>query len=101
MILPKSEIEVGIEMARSLLSVCYIDERKCSRLIKCLECYHKRYNAAMNIYSIAPVHDWSSHFADAFRYCSMARALYRSGTSILTAEDWRKVREITFLHADS
>lgn len=91
-ILPKSDIEVGIEMARSLLSICCIDESKCTRLIKCLECYHKRYNPSMNVYSNTPIHDWSSHFADAFRYCSMARALHRGGNSALSVEEWKKVR---------
>ena len=91
-ILPKTDLEAGIEMARSLLAICYIDEDKCIRLIKCLECYHKRYNAAMNVYSNTPVHDWSSHFADAFRYAAMARSLYRGGSSALSAEEWKNLR---------
>lgn len=46
----------------------------------------------MNIYSSTPVHDWSSHFADAFRYAAMARVLYRGGNSTLPAEEWKELR---------
>ena len=60
-ILDRDDIEIGIEAARSLLAVCYIDETKCSHLLKCLENYHKKYNDKMGCYSTTPVHDWSSH----------------------------------------
>lgn len=46
----------------------------------------------MNIYSSIPVHDWSSHFADALRYGAMARGLYRGGNSALSVEEWRDLR---------
>lgn len=50
----------------------------------------------MNVYSNAPVHDWASHFADAFRYCAMARETYGKGTGALSAEEWRRIRERHF-----
>lgn len=93
-ILPREEIELGIESTRSMLSVSYIDESKCKHLIKCLENYHKKYNEKLNVYSSTPEHDFSSHMADATRYASRARELYgRTGTASLTKErilDMRK-----------
>ena len=72
-VLKSEKIGPGIEAARQMLGVCFIDGEKCRHLIKCLEHYHKKYNEKMNCYSDTAVHDWSSHAADAFRYCAVAR----------------------------
>ncbi len=92
-ILDRDDLEVGIEATRALLSVCYIDEQKCSHLIKCLENYHKKYNDKMNCYSSTPVHDWSSHAADCARYCAMARETYGSrGVNTLSPQKIKDMR---------
>lgn len=92
-VLPRDNLEVGIEQARSLLAVCYIDEKKCSYLIKCLENYHRKFNDKMNCYSNTPVHDWASHGADSFRYAAMARVLYgRNKGDSLTPEKIKDMR---------
>lgn len=92
-ILPRDDIEVGIESARSMLSVAYIDEIKCKHLIKCLENYHKRYNEKLNVYSSSPEHDWSSHASDSIRYAAMARQMYgKTGTNYLTPDKIREMR---------
>lgn len=91
-VLERDDIEVGIEMARSMLSTSWIDENKCRHLLKCLENYHKRYNEKMNCYSNTPEHDWSSHAADATRYMAMARATYGKGSAGLTPEKIKDMR---------
>lgn len=90
-VLPRDDLEVGIEMTRGLLSTCYIDENKCRQLIKCLEHYRKRYNEHSASYSDTPVHDWASHGSDAMRYCAMARSIYGKTTSGLTPD---KIRDM-------
>jgi hypothetical protein len=95
-LLKRDDIGVGIEGARALLSMCYIDEHKCKYLIKCLENYHKKYNEKMNCYSETPVHDWSSHAADAFRYTAMSRQHFGSssqGVNVLTPDRIRDMRQ--------
>lgn len=67
-IVPNLSIHEGIEMARGMWHKLWIDRKKCSFLIKCLENYHRVYNERLNVYSDKPCHDWSSDFADAFRY---------------------------------
>ncbi len=84
-ILPRDEIEVGIEAVRVLLATCYIDKTKCKHLIKCLENYHKKFNDKMNCYSETAVHDWSSHASDAMRYMAMAKDKYGKGSNTLTS----------------
>jgi len=91
-VLPRDGLEEGIECARSMLSTTYIDEVKCAVLIKCLESYHKKKNEKMNVFSESPVHDWSSHGADAFRYCAMARNHFGKGSSNNMSPD--KIREM-------
>ncbi len=92
-VLPRDDLEVGIETTRNLLSTCYIDETKCARLIKCLEHYRKRYNEATASYSSTPIHDWASHGADSVRYCAMARSIYGKSTGGLTPNQIKEMRQ--------
>lgn len=59
--------EDGIEMMRNLLSRVWIDEKKCERLIACLENYRKEYDDKRKIFLDHPERDWSCHGADAFQ----------------------------------
>jgi hypothetical protein len=68
----KLRLEDGIEAVRGLFPRFWIDETKCSVLIKCLENYRKEYDINYQIYKNRPVHDKFSHGADAFRYCAIA-----------------------------
>jgi phage terminase large subunit len=60
--------EEAIECVRGRFNRCWIDAEKCKRLILCLENYRKIWNDKMQCYHEKPVHDWSSHGADAFSY---------------------------------
>jgi len=66
------EIPDGIEACRSLFSKLWIDKEKCSPLLKALENYRQEYDSKKKIYKPRPLHDWSSHFADAFRYLAVS-----------------------------
>lgn len=81
-ILPReTDIGVGIERARKYLPRCYIDATKCEHLIKCLEGYRKTFNEKTNCYSDSPLHDYTSHSSDAFRYMCQAIENYQDGSS--------------------
>jgi phage terminase large subunit len=64
-------IEDGIEAVRSVLPRCYIDEDKCSHLIEALRQYRKDYDEKHLTFKDRPLHDWTSHPADAFRYMAL------------------------------
>jgi len=66
-IVPNIAIIEGIEMARNLFPRLWVDTNNCKYFLKCIANYHKMYNEKYNVYSDRPVHDWSSHVADAFR----------------------------------
>lgn len=60
-IAPNIPISEGIETVRGMFPRFWIDNGKCSYLIKAIENYHKSYNERLNVYSERPLHDWSSH----------------------------------------
>jgi len=82
----ETDIAIGIEAVRSLLSIAYIDESKCVHLLKCLENYHKKYNEKTQSYSDNPTHDWCSHASDSVRYMANARTQFGRGPGSMTAE---------------
>ena len=70
-ITPNLSIADGIEAARNTIPRCWFDALKCDRGIEALKSYRKGYNEKMRTWSESPIHDWSSHAADAFRYLSV------------------------------
>ena len=68
----KKSIDSGIEEVRVILDRCVFDEKKCEHGIKCLESYRKDWNDKLGCWRDSPLHDWSSHTADAFRYLAAA-----------------------------
>jgi len=88
----ETDISVGIESVRSMLSIAYIDQVKCSHLVKCLENYHKKYNDKTQSYSETPLHDWTSHAADATRYMANARIQYGRGPGSTTKEKLDQIK---------
>ena len=81
------EIPDGIEAARSLFSKLWIDEKKCEPLIKALENYRQEYDIKRKVYKSRPLHDWSSHFADAFRYLAVSLPKTKDGLTPKELED--------------
>lgn len=88
----EKDIQIGIEAVRNMLSICFIDEKKCSHLIKCLENYHKKYNEKTNSYSQSPVHDEFSHACDSVRYMANARIQYGRGLGSLSKEKLQQMK---------
>lgn len=78
-IVPNLPIEDGIQAARLLIDRCYFDGVRCKQGLDALKNYHKFWDESSKSYRNRPVHDWSSHAADAFRY--MAVGLKTSTTS--------------------
>jgi len=69
---PKMGFEDGIQAARALLPRCKFNEEKCKDGIKALENYHRKWDDTRQEFLQQPVHDWSSHPADAFRYLAIS-----------------------------
>lgn len=63
-----SNVNEDIEKVRQILPKCAFDAIKCEQGIKALESYRKEWNDKLGVWRDRPLHDWSSHGADAFRY---------------------------------
>ncbi len=61
------EVEEGIHAVRMFLPRCWFDAVKCKAGLETLQHYRRDYNQRLNEFKAAPVHDWASHGADAFR----------------------------------
>lgn len=71
LVVPRKTIDDGIEDSRRALDLCVFDINKCEQGIKCLESYRKEWNDKLGCWRDRPLHDWSSHAADAFRYLAV------------------------------
>jgi phage terminase large subunit len=67
-ICPNIPIEDGIQAVRMLLPTCYFDKTKCKEGIEALRMYRREYDDKRQEFRPRPLHDWTSHYADAFRY---------------------------------
>ena len=66
-IAPRMAIEDGIHAVKMVLPRCFIDVDNCGPLVNALRHYHRKFSDKERVYKIKPVHDWSSHAADAMR----------------------------------
>jgi hypothetical protein len=66
-IAPRLSVEEGINAARMIFNRCWFDKDKCSRGIMALKSYRKDWDEKNKVFRKTPLHDWSSHGADAFR----------------------------------
>lgn len=72
-IVPRLSKFDGIIAARGIFSTCWFDAARCEKgLLHALRHYHYAEDANTETLSKEPVHDWSSHAADAFRYMAIA-----------------------------
>ena len=67
-IAPKLRVDDGIQAVRMFLKTCWFDEKKCDRGIEALRQYRRDYDEKGKTWRGRPLHDWTSHGADAFRY---------------------------------
>lgn len=70
-IVPELDLLDGIAAARKMFPVWYINKDECEDLTLALKSYHRMYDEEKKVFSNEPVHDWSSHYSDMFRYASI------------------------------
>ncbi len=66
-VVPRLPLEDGIHAARMLIPRCHFDRDNCREGLEALRHYHRKYNERTRSFRDQPVHDWSSHAADAWR----------------------------------
>lgn len=64
---PNISIADGINATRNVLENMFFDIKRCERGIKALRKYRKEYDVNKQVFKDRPIHDWTSHAADAMR----------------------------------
>ena len=70
-IAPKLAVEDGIQAARTMIPKCWFDADSCTRGIEALRQYRRDFDEKLKTWRGRPLHDWTSHGADAFRYLAV------------------------------
>ncbi len=68
---PKLPIEDGVHAGQILLAKTYINRDNCKPFLDAMKWYHRKWLDKQRVFS-KPVHDHSSHYADAWRTCAIA-----------------------------
>ena len=69
---PKLSRDDGIQAVRRILPRCWFDKYKTKQGINALRNYRRTFDEKRKVFFDNPLHDWSSHFADSFRYLAIA-----------------------------
>lgn len=68
---PALPVADGIDAVRRLLGRCRFDSSRCATGLRALRAYRRRWNARQEQAAPGPLHDWTSHAADALRYAAV------------------------------
>lgn len=72
-VLPQESILAGINAVRMTFNRIWIDKIKCEKLLNALSQYQKEWDEKRGEFKDRPLHDWTSHGSDAFRYMCMIK----------------------------
>jgi phage terminase large subunit len=70
-VLPRADVDTGIDAARVRFNRFWFDSEHCAHGIDCLRMYRADFDEKNQVLRTRPLHDWASHTADAFRYAVM------------------------------
>lgn len=70
-LVPELDLLDGIAAARMMFPNIYFNEQETQKLVLALKSYHYKYDEEKKVYLREPEHDWSSHYADKFRYLAI------------------------------
>jgi phage terminase large subunit len=84
---PKLNVADGIQASRRLLPRCWFDPETTKQGLDALRNYRRVFDEKRNVFHDRPLHDWSSHASDAFRYLAV-------GLDESPMESWHKPIQI-------
>ena len=70
-IAPQLMVDDGIQSVRSMIPRCWFDAEKCERGVDAIRQYRRDYDDKGMTWRGRPLHDWTSHCADALRYLAV------------------------------
>jgi hypothetical protein len=82
-IVPDHRLMDGIGAARETLARVRFDRTRCADGIEALKQYRADYDEERKVLKPTPRHDWTSHYADAFRYLAMGHKEFQAPREVL------------------
>lgn len=71
-VIPAHTLMDGINAVRETLPLCWFDEKRTEYGLDALRQYRSEFKEDDAVFNDKPLHDWTSHAADAFRYLAIA-----------------------------
>ena len=75
----------GIDAVRLLMPRLWFDAKGCASGLKALRNYRRQWRPRQEMWGMRPMHDWTSHAADALRYAAVTLARAPSGPAVTRA----------------
>jgi hypothetical protein len=92
-VLPRGDLEEGINAARMLIPQCWFDSERCERGLEALRQYRRDWDAKGQTFRARPLHDWTSHAADAFRYLAVGLEYHGiPSAGVVSRPGWQRRR---------
>ena len=70
-VVPQHKVADGLEATRRLFNRFWFDEKRCKHGVECISQYRYDYDEKRGVFRDNPLHDWTSHCADALRQLAM------------------------------
>lgn len=71
-IVPRLDLQDGIQASRKILKRCVFDAERCYDGIEALKVYQKKWDEDNKVFLNKPLHNWASDYADGFRQLALA-----------------------------
>jgi phage terminase large subunit len=69
---PQIPVEDGINAVRMVLPRCWFNEGMTKDGVKAIKGYRRDFDEERGVFKNRPLHNWASHYSDAFRYFAVA-----------------------------
>ena len=89
-VIPNHTLMDGINAVRQTLPKCWFDEKRTEYGLDALRQYRSEFKEDDAVFNDKPLHDWTSHAADSFRYLAMAWRL------MTPAKEVEKPKQLVF-----
>lgn len=70
-VVPRLGVDDGIQAVRRMLPRCWFNIPATKQGVDCIRNYRREYDEKRQVFFDKPLHDWSSHGSDAFRYLAV------------------------------
>lgn len=92
-LVPNLGVQDGIQAARQMLPQVHFDETACALGIDALTQYQREWDPDKKCFKDKPLHDWTSHASDGFRYMAVA---WRQAAKPVKAEKSKFLEDQSF-----